>query len=276
MAVIKSGSSTDQWEIDPTSKAGRVTLYAPDGTLSTFPLSENAATETTLAAIKAQTDQLSFASSKLKVTTDGALTDTELRASNVPVSVSNFPVTQPVSIAASVAVTGPLTDAQLRASVVPVSTASLPLPSGASTESTLSSILTELLAKTEPANQQHTIVDAAPAASQGVTATGAAAVTLTLPAVPSQFHYITLIEIEAYSSSNRTGVATPILVTTTNLPGTPAFTFATAGAIGTTDTKVYVHAQPFRSVTVNTATTIVCPATAGVIWRVNVWYQAAV
>jgi hypothetical protein len=46
------------------------------------------------------------------------------------VSVSNFPATQPVSgtvsISGSVAVTGPLTDAQLRASAVPVSLASVP------------------------------------------------------------------------------------------------------------------------------------------------------
>lgn len=39
---------------------------------------------------------------------------------------------------ASLTVTGPLTDAQLRASAVPVSAASLPLPSGAATETTLS------------------------------------------------------------------------------------------------------------------------------------------
>lgn len=31
MAVIKSGASTDQWTIDPTSKAGRVTLYDSTG-----------------------------------------------------------------------------------------------------------------------------------------------------------------------------------------------------------------------------------------------------
>jgi hypothetical protein len=60
------------------------------------------------------------------------LTDTELRASPVPVS-------------------GPLTDTQLRASAVPVSAAALPLPSGAATEakqdtgnSSLSSIDTKL------------------------------------------------------------------------------------------------------------------------------------
>ena len=46
------------------------------------------------------------------------------------IAVSNFPATQPVSgtvsISGSVAVTGPLTDAQLRASAVPVSLASVP------------------------------------------------------------------------------------------------------------------------------------------------------
>ena len=69
------------------------------------------------------------------------LTDTQLRASAVPVSGAFFPATQPVSIAAAVPVTdnagsltvdgtfwqatqpvsGPLTDAQLRATPVPVS-----------------------------------------------------------------------------------------------------------------------------------------------------------
>jgi hypothetical protein len=105
------------------------------------------------------------------------LTDAQLRASAVPVSGTFFQATQPVSIASSVAVTGPLTDGQLRATPVPVSgtvtantgltqpltdaqlratpvpvsgtffqatqpvsAASLPLPSGAATETTLSSI----------------------------------------------------------------------------------------------------------------------------------------
>lgn len=45
-----------------------------------------------------------------------------------------------VAISGSVAVTGPLTDTQLRASAVPVSAATLPLPSGAATETTLASI----------------------------------------------------------------------------------------------------------------------------------------
>jgi len=71
------------------------------------------------------------------------LTDTQLRASAVPVSGTFWQATQPVS--------GPLTDAQLRAVAVPisgtfwqatqpVSAAALPLPAGASTEGTLSTL----------------------------------------------------------------------------------------------------------------------------------------
>lgn len=48
------------------------------------------------------------------------------------VSVSNFPVTQPVSFTWA-----GLTDAQLRAAAVPVSVASVPLPAGAASEATL-------------------------------------------------------------------------------------------------------------------------------------------
>lgn len=76
------------------------------------------------------------------VAVTGPLTDTQLRASALPVSIggsvavtgSFFQATQPVSIAATVAVSGPLTDTQLRAAAVPVSAASLPLPTGAATE----------------------------------------------------------------------------------------------------------------------------------------------
>lgn len=46
----------------------------------------------------------------------------------------------PVSLPGSVAVTGPLTDTQLRAAAVPVSLASAPLPSGAATEATLAAL----------------------------------------------------------------------------------------------------------------------------------------
>lgn len=95
------------------------------------------------------TFQTNITNSSIAVT--GPLTDAQLRASSVPVSVSNFPATQTVSGTvtvgnASLAVTGPLTDTQLRASAVPVSgtffqatqpvsAVSLPLPTGAATSS---------------------------------------------------------------------------------------------------------------------------------------------
>lgn len=80
----------------------------------------------------------------------GPLTDAQIRASALPVSgtvavsgvsgtvtVDGSGHTQPVSgtvaVSGSVAVTGGLTDTQLRASAVPISAAALPLPSGAAT-----------------------------------------------------------------------------------------------------------------------------------------------
>lgn len=78
------------------------------------------------------------------------------------VTVGNFPASQTVSgtvsvdnFPASQAVTGPLTDTQLRASAVPVSAASLPLPSGAATESTLSTLNGKIPASiTRPADNE--------------------------------------------------------------------------------------------------------------------------
>lgn len=104
-----------------------------------------------------------------------------------------------------------------------------------------------------------------------ITATGVtgAGVTLTLPASPGKFHNIAYLEINAYSTAARTGSATPIVVTTTNLGS--AFTFSTAAAIGTTDKQILE--QLIKSSVANTATTIVCPATTGVIWRVNCFYN---
>jgi hypothetical protein len=115
------------------------------------------------------------------------------------------------------------------------------------------------------------------AADLAVTATGAAAasVTLTLPAVAGDFHYITMIEIVKYAAAAITGAATPVVVTSTDLPGAMAWTFDTAQAIGTSVSRVYVPAKPLKSSVANTPTTIVCPATTSVIWRINVWYSVA-
>jgi hypothetical protein len=112
-----------------------------------------------------------------------------------------------------------------------------------------------------------------------VTATGAAAaaVTLTLPAVASQFHYITEIQIVKFATALLTAAATPVLVTTTNFPAATVFSFsAAASAQGTNEVQQFQPSTPLRSAVVNTATTIVCPATTATIWRVNVWYWAAI
>ena len=115
-------------------------------------------------------------------------------------------------------------------------------------------------------------------ADQCVSVTGAtgAAVTATLPAVASQFHYIVFIQIKKYFTVANAASATPLLVTTTNIPGSLTFTFGQpAGAIGGTDEDIFNPAAPIKSSVANTATTIVCPATTGIIWRVNVHYYVS-
>jgi hypothetical protein len=89
-----------------------------------LPLPSGAATEATLALIKAKTDNLDVALSTRAVT---GLTDAQIRASALPVSGTFWQATQPVS--------GTFWQA-----TQPVSAAALPLPSGASTEATLALI----------------------------------------------------------------------------------------------------------------------------------------
>lgn len=72
------------------------------------------------------------------VTTTGGLTDTQLRATAVPVSLASTTVT------GSVAVTGPLTDTQLRATAVPVS--GTVAVTGVATETTLAALNTKVAA----------------------------------------------------------------------------------------------------------------------------------
>jgi hypothetical protein len=110
----------------------------------------------------------------------------------------------------------------------------------------------------------------------GVNSTGAAAaaVTLTLPAPGAGlFQYVDSVEITLYNSAARTGGATPVTVTSTNLPGTPTWLFPSAGAIGTRETYSLITDAPVRASTANTAVTIVCPAVTGGIWNVKALYR---
>ena len=110
-----------------------------------------------------------------------------------------------------------------------------------------------------------------------VTATGAAgaAVTLTIPSAGAGlFKYFNKIVIERHTSALLTAGATPVIVTTTDLPGSLAFSFpADAAPQGQVNIKeLDFTGSPLKSVTAATATTIVCPVTTGVIWRATAYY----
>jgi len=103
--------------------------------LASIPLASDAATQTTLEAARVILDAIQTAVQGT-LAVSGPLTDTQLRATAVPISGS--------------VTTGGLTDTQLRATAVPVSgtfwqatqpvsAASLPLPTGAATNDTLAS-----------------------------------------------------------------------------------------------------------------------------------------
>lgn len=111
------------------------------------------------------------------------------------------------------------------------------------------------------------------------TNTGAAgaAVTLTLAAPGAGLrHYLTYLSINRFAAAVLTAAATPVIVTTTNLPGSLAFSIpAEAAAQGTLDRWREDFAYPIAASAQNTATTIVCPVTTGVIWRVTAGFYVA-
>ncbi|MCA3303636.1 MAG: hypothetical protein INF98_15850 [Roseomonas sp.] len=107
--------------------------------------------------------------------------------------------------------------------------------------------------------------------------TAGAATTLTLASPGAGLrHYLTYLSINRFATALLTAAATPVTVTTTNLPGTLAFSFpAEAAAQGTLDRWREDFAFPVAASAQNTATTIVCPATTGVIWRVTAGFYVA-
>lgn len=117
-----------------------------------------------------------------------------------------------------------------------------------------------------------------PVSTLAVTALSSAntTVTATLPAVAGQFHYITGISITRTCTAAITGSAV-LAVTTTNLPGSLAFTSGNACAIGSTNVDIQMaFPSPLKSSAVNTATTVVAPAAGATgVYRINVFYYAA-
>lgn len=107
--------------------------------------------------------------------------------------------------------------------------------------------------------------------------TAGAATTLTLAAPAAGLrHYITGITIERFATATLTAAAVPVAITTTNLPGTLAFTFpAEAAAQGAVATKREEFSLPLAASIQANPTTIVCPATTNVIWRVTAGFYVA-
>lgn len=107
--------------------------------------------------------------------------------------------------------------------------------------------------------------------------TAGAAVTLTLPAPSAGLRqYIGLIRIERFAAALLTAGTTPVLVTSTNLPGTPTFPIPVeAAAQGTVYEKVVNLNRAIAATAQATSVTIVAPATTGVIWRITSFYYLA-
>lgn len=110
------------------------------------------------------------------------------------------------------------------------------------------------------------------------TAAVGTAVTATLPAVAGLRHVLDFISVVRSATAALTASATPVVITTTNLPGTLALTMGSDAAGIGVDREL---SRDFGSTglaasALGTATTVVCPAYTGVIWRVTVGYRLGV
>lgn len=107
-----------------------------------------------------------------------------------------------------------------------------------------------------------------------VTAAANTAATITLPAAGAgMFHYITYLNCTRNATAALAGTAT-LIITSTNLPGSPAWSVGNAMAAGGTQVDVDMRpTAPLKSLVANTATTIVMPAAgAAVLNRGNCSY----
>jgi hypothetical protein len=110
-----------------------------------------------------------------------------------------------------------------------------------------------------------------------VTAAVTTAATLTLPAPGAGLRiYLSSFDLERIASLALTASGTPVLVTTTNLPGAPVFNVATdAAAIGVIDRQSKNYGRGLAASAQNTAVTFVAPIFTGVIWRMRATYYVA-
>ena len=179
-------------------------------------------------------------------------------------------VTQPVSIAAVVAIAGQKTP-----------NGGVP---GATNLGTLPAVANAAAPAFTEANQVGLSVDLVgglrvrlPESSLWVTATAAVNTgsTATLPAAGAGlFHYITSIQLVKLYSVVGVAAGAGVIITSTNLPGGPAWTTEQLASVAGTAPKVIdiVFDRPLKSSVANTATTFVAPAQLQTIWRWNVGY----
>jgi hypothetical protein len=110
-----------------------------------------------------------------------------------------------------------------------------------------------------------------------VTATGAAgaAVTATIPSVAGLRHYIDFVQVIKFNAAALTAAAAPVLVTTTNIPGAPVLNFSAGAEAQGTDVlrELDFGGQGMAATALGTNTTVVAPATTGLLWRINVAYR---
>lgn len=101
------------------------------------------------------------------------------------------------------------------------------------------------------------------------------ALTATLPAAGAGlFHYITAIQLVKLYAVIGVASGTGILITSTNLPGSPSWTTEQLASVAGTCVTVINEglAVPRKSSVANTATTLVAPIQLQTIWRWNVTY----
>ena len=103
----------------------------------------------------------------------------------------------------------------------------------------------------------------------------AANLTITAPGAGLR-HYITGLRIERHAAGLLTAGTTPVVVTTTNLPGALAFSIPMeAAAQGSVYEKSMEPARAIMASAQNTTTTIVAPLTTSVIWRISATFYVA-
>lgn len=110
-----------------------------------------------------------------------------------------------------------------------------------------------------------------------ITAAAAAAATLTLPAPGAGLRqYLTNLRIERHTSALLTAGATPTILTTTNLPGSLAFSIPADAAAQGVVYKIEDFWQGGLGASAqNTAVTVVAGAVTAVIWRMTASYFVA-